>query len=568
MLKVYRINTKSRIITCEEFKQDYRTLGNRGLTAKVLNEEVNPLCDPLGPENKLCLCTGIFAGTPLSTAHRISFGAKSPLTGGIKESNVGGNLGSLLAEHGIKGLIFEDLPEDDEWYYLKISRDSSIELLPAGEYAGLNTYAFVDKMYEIYGKNIAVAAIGIAGNRGYRIASVMVTDNATGHPSRAAGRGGMGAVMGSKRIKGIVVEKSASRYEVAYADRDRFNAGLKRFVEVTLNDPAVQGLNTAGTHGITDLTAALNILPVRNFSGDLCEDEKLVKVGVDAFLEKFIQNGGKTGVACQAGCLVKCSNVYLNSKGDYVTGGLEYETTALCGPNCDISNLDYVAEVDRFCDDFGVDVMEVGTALAVCMDAGKIPWGDQGAAQSLLNEMLQGTEFGNLLGQGTARVGKALGAPRIPVVKGQALAAYDPRSMKGQGVTYGLTSMGADHTAGNTVVVPGVVHNDKAGKVELSVNLQLGTAALDNIGCVFCVGNGLGPDMLPEIFAGLLGGEWDMDKVIGIGIETIRLEKTFNQAAGFTAVDDNLPSFFSKDPTAMGNLWDISPDELENAFPF
>lgn len=567
MSKVYRVNTNSKAITYEEFKEEYRTLGNRGLIAKVLNDEENPLCDSLGSENKLIVCTGIFAGTPLSTAHRVSFGGKSPLTGGIKESNVGGNLGTFIAQHGIKMFVFEDLPQDDRWYYLKIGRDSAVELLPVGQYVGLNTYAFVEKMHEIYGKNIAVAAIGTAGERGYRIASVMVTDNATGHPSRAAGRGGMGSVMGSKKIKAIVVEKAAARCEVIYVDKDRFNAGMKKFVETILHDPAAKGLNTAGTHGITDMNAALNILPVRNFSGDLFEDDKLENVSVDAFLEKFAKNGGRTGIACQPGCLVKCSNVYVNSKGDYVTGGLEYETTALCGPNCDIDDLEYLAEVDRFCDDLGVDSIEVGNTLAVCMEAGTIPWGDRVAAKGLLNEMFKGTELGNLLGQGTASVGKALGVLRVPVVKGQALAAYDPRSLKGQGVTYCLTPMGADHTAGNTIVVPGISHKDKEGKVELSVDLQLGTAAVDNLGCVFCASYGLGPDMLPEMFAGLLGGEWNMEKVIGIGIETIRLEKTFNQAAGFTSSDDNLPDFFAHERTASGSVWDIHPDELAKGFP-
>lgn len=388
----------------------------------------------------------------------------------------------------------------------------------------------------------------------------MVTDAPTEHPSRAAGRGGLGAVMGSKKIKGIVVEKASKKYVINYVDKEKFNLGVKNFVDTYINGPGLK-MNVGGTHMCIDITAPLNIMPVRNFSGELYDPKKLEKMNANAFIDEIRKNGGKTGVACQPGCIAKCSNIYNNDKGEYVSSGIEYETTVLCGPNCDINDLDYLARMDRICDDFGVDSMEVGNSLAVCMDAGKIAWGDQDAAMSLVNEMISGTEFGNILGQGTAIVGKILGIKRVPTVKGQALSGYDPRALKGQGVTYSITAMGADHTTGNTLGKTG-------DPVVISRNAQIGSATVDNIGCAFCVSRGMTPEIMPVIFSGMFGGDWELDKVMQIGLQTLVMERNFNQAAGFTMADDKLPDFFTTSPNATGNVFDVTADELAKASQF
>lgn len=568
MHSVYRINTKTKNITGEELKQGSQLLGGRGLIAKVMSEEVNPACDPLGPENKLIVCNGIFAGTAVPAAHRLSVGGKSPLTGGIKESNVGGNASYQLARHGIKMLIFEDMPADDKWHLLKINKDSSMELVPADEYVGLNTYALSEKLYEKYGKDIALVVIGTAGERKYQIASVMVSDQATGHPSRAAGRGGLGAVMGSKRIKAIVIEKAERKHEVQYADKEKFTAANKKLVDFLANSDAMKILTDVGTIGAIDATGALAIAPVKNFSGGF--SSKFTQVNSQAFLTKLKENGGKNGLVCQPGCLVRCNNYYCNNKGEYVTGAFEYETIALFGPNCDIGNLDFLAEMDRLCDDLGVDSMEAGNTMAVCMEVGKIAWGDEEGVRSLMQDMVDGTEFGLLLGKGTAAVGEALWAKRIPVVKGQAISAYDPRNLKGMGVTYSTSPMGADHTAGHAMV-PGVDYMSKAGQVGLSGQLQMTTAMIDNMGCQFNLMVGLGmPDVFPGLMAGLFGGEWDLPKVIGaVGAQTLMLEKAFNKAAGFTQADDCLPEFFyTEKALATGSVFDITPEEAKRTFPF
>jgi len=248
MSKVIRVNTNTGRTASEELKKEYQHFGNRGLIAKVMNDEVNPKCDPLGKENKLIFSTGIFAGTPLSTGHRISAGGKSPLTGTIKEANAGGNVGYLLAQQGIKMIIIEGIPAGKDWKILVIDKSGKAELVPAGEYVGMNNYALVDKLRGKYGKNIGVLSIGTAGERGYRNSTVQITDVTSGHPSRAAARGGMGALMGSKKIKAVVVEEAASKQAFKYADKAKFDAANKRLVNATL-DPAspMQGFSKVGT---------------------------------------------------------------------------------------------------------------------------------------------------------------------------------------------------------------------------------------------------------------------------------------------------------------------------------
>lgn len=568
MNKVYRINTRTKTVSCETLKKEYETFGNRGLIAKVLTEEVNPKCDPLGPENKLIISLGIFAGTNMPTCNRVSVGGKSPLTGGIKEANVGGTIGNMLSRHGIKMLIFEDQPTDDQWSILHIDSNGQVELLPAAEYVGLNNYALVDKLFERYGRDVAVLSIGLAGERLYKNSSMQATDYVTGFPSRAAARGGLGAVAGSKRIKAIVVEKPLKNVEISYYDRERFQNAVKKMASLLNADPLVGVQRKVGTPGLlVGVTAPLGVMPVRNFSGEYFEGEKLEKIKPEYWLEKFEKNGSKHGQACQPGCVVRCSGTFKNKKGEAVTAGLEYETVALCGANCDISDMDFITEVDRFCDDMGMDTIEFGAAVGVCMDVGKIPWGDQNAVKMLMQEVLEGTEFGNLLGQGTYAVGKALGAKRIPTAKKQAMPGYDPRNLKGTGVTYATSAMGADHTAGLTFN-PELDGTKKDKQVSISQATQISTAMADNMMCSFAMGGFMpDPTVGPDLFTGFFGGEWDMDKIMKIGVETLKMEWAFNKEAGFTAEDDKLPDFFYEDQSpATGARFDITPEEIAEIY--
>lgn len=568
MSKLIRVNTRTGSTESQELKQEYRLFGNRGLIAKVMTEEVNPKCDPLGKENKLIMSTGIFAGTPLSTAHRLSVGGKSPLTGTIKESNVGGNVGYMLAQHGIRLLIFEDIPGGNDWKVLVLDKNGKVELVPAGEYAGLNNYDLVKKLKGKYGKNIAVASIGLAGERGYLNSSVQITDAATGYPSRAAARGGMGAVMGSKKIKAVVVQPASSRYAFEYADKNKFDAANKRLVSALLAETSpMGGLAKFGTISFVANTAAMGIIPVRNYSGELFDAKRLDKLSGPAVLKKQEKRGGKNGLACQPGCLVRCNGIYNDNKGNYLAEGVEYETIAMCGTNCDIDDMDTIAKISYMCDDLGLDTVETGATIGVCMEAGKIPWGDKKGALNLVKEMVKGTEFGTLMGKGTAAVGKALGVKRVPVVKGQSLSGYEPRNAPVTGVTFATTPMGADHTAG-VMMMPNADLMPKVARVSMSNMMQGNMATCDNIMCMYAFMSTMGdPTILPDLFSGAFGGEWDAGKITNIGRQTIGMEREFNKAAGFTQKDNCLPEFFYKEVApSSGAIFDLSSEDMADIF--
>lgn len=568
MSKVIRVNTKTGKVSTEDLKKDYQFFGQRGLIAKVLTDEVNPKCDPLGAENKLIFATGILAGTTLPTGHRLSVGGKSPLTRTIKEANVGGTAAHMLAGHNIRMIIVDDVPAGDEWRILVIDKNGEAKLVPADGYRGLGNYALVEKLKDAYGQDISVMSIGTAGEWGYRNSSVQVVDLGSGHPSRSAARGGLGSLMGSKKLKAVVIQPAARRQDFPYVDREKFNAANKKIIDLTTADPGPSSSMTkVGTINLVEGFSFQGLLPVHNYSGELFGDENQKKVNGNAFLAKLKENGGKNGLPCQPGCTIRCSNIYNDSQGKYVTSALEYETVAMLGPNCDIADLDYLAEVDRMCDDMGVDTIETGATIGVCMEAGKIPWGDTKAAKALVKEMMDGTEFGRLMGQGTEAVGKKLGVKRIPVVKGQSLSAYEPRNAQVIGVTYSKSPMGADHTAGAMPMGNGD-QQSKVMKITMSGRLQINMATADNFMCMYGfmpVQND--PTILTDLMAGAYGGDWTFDRILQIGRDTLAMERKFNEAAGFSLDDDVLPEFFYKEiAPGSGAIFDMSKEDMVDTF--
>lgn len=561
------IDMKALTVCREPLDEEFRELGGRALIAQYMIRNVPPLCDPLGDLNQLIICTSVFAGTKLTTAHRLSVGGKSPLTGGIKESNSGGYAAALLAEQGIRLIVVKDLPVNDKLWLLHIDPKGNASLLDAGIYEGVNNYEFVDKMHERFGDKLATISIGTAGERLYRNSSIQVSEFGLGHPSRAAARGGLAAVMGSKRLKAVVIEKPEKKYVVEYADEAKVNEICmqlnKMVVEGAKNDP----FHNIGTLATIESTGANGILPVDNFSGKLFPEYK--ELGANRFLSNLASRGGRNKCACQPGCVLQCSNVYNDKEGRYLTSGFEYETLALFGPNCHISDLDVIAKMDRICDDFGVDTMETANSIAVCMDAGKIEWGDSEAALALLQEMVDGTEFGSLLGQGCEAVGKSLGCKRIPVVKHQSLAGYDPRNTKGTGITYATSPMGADHTAGLTM---GRAFDDcgRAAQAYASNKLQVAMCFADSMMCIFAFAHMVpGLPLLGELMSAVYGGEVNPSRVPQMGVKTLLTEKAFNKLAGLTDKDDRLPEFFYNERSAAtGSKFDINDAELEAIFDF
>lgn len=575
MSRILRINTKKRTHSFEETPAELASLGGRALTSRMILNEVPPTCHPLSGANKLVVAPGLLTGTAAANSGRISVGGKSPLTGGIKESNSGGLVSQKLAKLGIKAVVLEDKPEDSDLSLIVIRKDG-VEIRPATEYAGRGNNEVMKMLWETYGKRTGVMSIGPAGEQRLTAACINFADP-DGRPGRAAGRGGLGAVMGSKGIKAVVVDASGTE-KVPVADPDAFKTANKRWVEILRGHPVTsQGLPAFGTAILINIINEAGGLPTKNFRSGRFEHAQ--EISGERMAELIEKRGGKTKHGCHPGCIINCSNVYHDKDGNYVTSGFEYETIWALGANTTIKDLDDVARLDALCDDIGLDTIETGVTLGVAMEGGLIPWGDGPAAIDLVKRIATGDPVGKIIGNGAAFTGQALGVDRIPVVKRQALPAYDPRAVKGVGVTYCTTPMGADHTAGyavapNILKVGGDVDPlKKEGNIDVSKNLQIATAAVDSTGlCLFVAFAVLDAEDGVQTIVDLLNAQYGLrfttDDVVNLGISVLTDENTFNAQAGFTKAHDRLPDFFSEPLPPHDVTWDFSDEELQQAKQF
>ncbi|MCE5262974.1 MAG: aldehyde ferredoxin oxidoreductase [Deltaproteobacteria bacterium] len=561
MANILRVNLTSKAIYSEAVPDRYSFLGGRGLTSQIISDEVNPACDALGESNKLVIAPGLLAGTPAPCSGRLSIGAKSPLTGGIKESNAGGTVARKLSNLGIKAIILEGKAEGSSWHVLKIA-EASVMILPADDVEGLGNYESVGRLRAAHGPKVGILSIGPGGERQMGAATIAVTDQ-EGRPCRHCGRGGLGAVMGSKGIKAIVIDDRRSDKGILdIADpggfKDVSHAWAKAMVETK------KGLTHFGTAALVTPVNAAGGLPTRNYSrGDF---EGAERINGSTLADTLRARGGRAGHACSPGCVIRCSNIYHDRDGDYLTAGLEYETIALMGSNLGIDSLDIIAALDRRCDDYGLDTMEMGNAIGIAMEAGIASFGDGAAAVRLLDEVKAGTGIGRILGQGAATAGRALGISRVAAVKGQGMAAYDPRALKGTGVTYATSPMGADHTAGN--LLPGragVDCHSPDGQIKASRDLQIMSTVLDVMGLCLFVGP-LAPEMetISRLLTKVFGKTFGVEDVLEIGRAVLRTELTFNQASGMDSSNDRLPEFFSTERLPPnGLLFDVPNGEID-----
>ena len=575
MARLLRVNCKNKKITNEELAGDYAGLGGRGLTSRVVRKEVPPTCHPLSSQNKLIVAAGLLTGTSAANTGRLSVGGKSPLTGTIKESNAGGTFSQKLAKMDIMGLILEDKPEPGAPFQILFINKDEARLMEVPEITGLGTYDASARLFEKFGKKVGIMVIGPAGENTRLASSIQFTDP-KGNPSRAAGRGGLGALMGSKKIKAIVIDSEGSKAP-ELADKEAFKAAAKRWAEILVNHPVTgQGLPSYGTSILINIINEAGTLPTKNF-----RDGRFDKAG-DISGEKMVELINKRkGVAregCHAGCVIQCSQNYCDENGEYITSGFEYETVWAFGSNLLISDIDQIARLDRMCDDLGLDTIETGTTIAMAMEAGVVPWGDGQAAIDLLNRVYDPKDYlGAIIGNGTSFTAEAFGVDRVPVVKKQSLPAYDPRAAKGVGVTYATTPMGADHTAGyaicqNILKVGGDIDPlGKEGNIEVSKNLQIATAAVDATGfCLFVAFAVLDTDdsldTIAKLISSRFGINFTADDIGKTGIEILKDEFSFNRDAGFTAAHDQLPDFFTNEelPPHMVK-WDFTSEEMQKA---
>ena len=552
---------------------DYAGLGGRGLTSAIVSKEVPPLCHPLGEDNKLVIAPGLLSGTTAAMSGRISVGCKSPLTGGIKEANAGGQPSQMIARLGYAAIVLEGKPKENKLYKIVINK-KGVEIKEDNSLRMLGNYDLVDKMKAEYGEKISCISIGPVGEMKLAAASIACTDMEL-RPTRHAGRGGVGAVMGAKGVKVIVIDDAGMKMREP-KDPDKFKAANKVFVAGLRKHPVTgEALPAYGTNVLTNIINEAGAYPTKNFMWgrfDTCE-----KISGETQAETENTRGGEGSAThgCHRGCVIRCSGTYYDKDGHYLTKQPEYETVWAHGGNCGIDDLEAIAQIDRMDDDFGVDTIEMGATIAVAMEAGVAQFGDAKAVIKLVKEVGKGTPLGKILGSGAAVTGKVFGVERVPVVKGQAMPAYDPRAVQGIGVTYATSTMGADHTAGyavtaNILGVGGSVDPLKPkGQMELSKNLQIATAAIDSAGmCVFIAFAILDQ---PDTFQALLdlinsftGANLTGDDLNALGMKILKMERNFNFAAGLTDKDDRLPDYFKKEPLPPHNVtFGVTDEELD-----
>jgi len=509
-------------------------------------------------------------GHTLSSCDRLSVGGKSPLTGGVKESNAGGTTAIKLSHLGINALIVEGAPSGDGWWVAHISQeggrfeDAQDPSTGSGRsLVGLGVYESAARLLERYGDHVAIALIGPAGEMRLAAAGVQNLDKDR-EPSRIAARGGLGAVMGAKRLKAIVIDAGGGK-KPPLAHPALYQDAAKRYTQALMAHPQIAVYAEYGTSAMTMLCHSHGGLPTRNFSsGDF---EGAEKICGETMRELILARGGagQTTHACMPGCVIRCSNCFAGADGKKIVSPVEYETIGLVGANLGIDDLDDVARLNREMNDLGIDTIETGAALGVAAEAGLMEFGDAGRALDLLDEIRRGTPLGRTLGQGAVMVGKVFGVMRVPAVKGQAMSAYDPRAIKGTGVTYATSPQGADHTCGLTIRTE-VDHLDPAGQAELSARSQVNMAGFDTLGvCLFGgFGFGAAPGAVRDLLKGRYGWDLGDDALQALGRETLALERAFNQAAGFTAAQDRIPEWMMTEPLPPHDcVFDVPDEDLD-----
>jgi aldehyde:ferredoxin oxidoreductase len=578
MERVLRIDMTDRTATFEPVPDKYKHRAGRWLTSSIVHDEVPPTCHPLGPNNKLVFSPGIVTGTASPTSSRISVGGKSPLTGGIKEANAGTGWGRRLANLGIRAVVVEGQAAKGLWL-VKITADGAT-FEPADAWAGKELSTVYPAVFDRFGgpETVDVCAIGVAGEHRMPAAGVCFNDQDS-RPSRYAGRGGLGAVMGSKGLKFLVVDDRGAPGPKP-ANPKLFDSGRKK-TAAALTEHAITkpkgALNSYGTAVLVNIINEAGALPTRNFRSGRFEGA--AKIAGEAIFEGNKERTGSElyNHPCSPGCIICCSNTWHREDGSEHTSCIEYESAWALGANCGIDDLDQVAELNQLCNEYGLDTIEIGGTIAVAMEGGLAKFGDGKKAIELVHEIGKATPLGKTLGAGAAVTGKTFGVARVPHVKGQNMPAYEPRAIKGIGMTYAVSTMGADHTSGYTICpeilgVSGKLDPLNPDKAELARNFQYATAFIDSTGhCLFIAFAILdiasGFEGMIEECNGMLGTKWTADDVGRIGKEILDLELDFNRKAGFTPLDDRLPEFMTYEKLPPHDVvWDIADAEIDKVF--
>ena len=570
MGKCIHVDMATKEVKMADLPERYTHLGGRTLTSQYVYDEVRPTCHPLGEDNKLIIAPGLLSGTMAPSSGRVSIGSKSPLTKGIKESNGGGITGHKLGAMGIRAIMIEGMPKDEELQVLLVNDDGA-KLIAHQDLAGKGAYETTDLLREKYGKKAAVVCIGPAGEMLMANAGIANCD-VEGSASRYCGRGGLGAVMGSKRLKAVVIDTEKRKADDIH-DEERFKVASKKFSKMLTDHPVCgEALPKFGTNVLMNILSEAGGLPTRNFSEGRFEHADAI--GGEALSKACDERGGAATHRCMTGCVIGCSNSYPLPDGRVVSP-IEYETAWAFGAHCDIKDMDVIAELNWLSNDIGLDTIDAGGALGILMEAGAIEWGDGKRCIEVMEEIRQATPLGRIVGQGAVFTGQAFGVTRIAAVKGQHMPAYEPRTVKGMGVTYATSTQGADHTAGycvtaNILKVGGFVDPLKGeGQIDLSRNLQIATNLIDATGfCLFIafavLDDAEGMPTMVELLNARFGWDLTVEDAVKMGQLSLRAERDFNIQAGFTKEHDRLPEFMLKEKLSPHDIhFDIGDQELD-----
>ena len=558
-MQILKVNMTEGKIDAIPVPKD-KLLGGRGMITYLMNEYGSATAHPLAPEALFIMTNGILTGSAAPQAHRISVGGKSPLTGGIKEANAGGNVAFKMGRCGVHAIAVEG--KADDWKILKITADAA-SLEPAGDVVGMANYAACDKLREQYGEKIGVALIGRAGEMKMCNSSVAITDP-EGRPARHCARGGIGAVMGAKGLKAVVVDDANGSLRKP-ANADAFKEAVKECADAIKGGAFTSVFHSLGTPAFIDIDNDRGSMPTNNHRAGSFDKRDNINANKLQELNNARAGNPGSGHSCMPSCIVQCSPMFYDEKGQYVTSGFEYETIAMLGSNCGIDDLDAIARMDRACDEYGFDTIEMGVTIGVMSDSDLFDLGDAARAEALIQEAAQGTPLGKIVGSGAANAAKVLGIDRVPACKGQGIPAHAARTSKGWAIAYTSNPQGADHTAGSVTEEP----LSTVGQVERGREAQIATTALDCTGlCMFTMLSS-NADLLAKLINALEGTNLSAEDYLQMGKDVMKQERAFNIAAGIGPEADRLPDWMRTEPLPpLNEVFDVPQEEIDDFWDF
>ncbi|MCF8008879.1 MAG: aldehyde ferredoxin oxidoreductase family protein [Halanaerobiales bacterium] len=557
-IDLLRVDLTNRKIKKETITGDKvrKYLGGRGLASKILYDEIDPKVDPLSPDNKLIFATGLLTGTAASTGGRYMVVTKGPLTGTIASSNSGGFFGAELKFSGNDLIIFEG--KADKPVYLSIDGDQ-IKIKDANNIWGKNVNQSTDLLKEEFGNsNAKVSCIGPAGENKVLFASIMNDKN------RAAGRTGVGAVMGSKNLKAVIVK--ADQKTIDY-NKDKLMEVVKKHTKrIKENGVTGEGLPALGTKVLDNIINSNGLYPTRNFQ------EATFKYTSEVSGEALVEKGYLTNNTGCYGCPIRCGReVELPNgrKGE----GPEYETGWAFGADCGVDDLHAVTEANFLCNELGLDTITAGTTIACAMELYEKGYIDKdeldngpelkfGSSESIIyytKKMAYREGIGDELAMGSYRFAESKGHPEFSMtVKKQELPAYDPRGVQGHGLQYVTSNRGGCHVRGYMIspeilgVPEKLEPQELKGKPEWVKTFQDLTAIIDSIGMCLFTSFELGLEDYNDLVNSGVGFDFSPEQLLKVGERIYNLERKFNLEAGITPKEDSLPARFTEKPIPNG----------------